>query len=84
MASRPAGALTPVVTADLPAGMRISPVHHGTPDEVATAVLADPGISAADELVLFLPPAFTGPDNARLLGDLAAHVAPALGWRPLP
>ena len=62
--------------------MRISPVHHGTPDEVATAVLADPGISAADELVLFLPPAFTGPDNARLLGDLAAHVAPALGWRP--
>lgn len=81
-ASRPAGALTPVVTADLPAGMRISPVHHGTPDEVATAVLADPGICAADELVLFLPPAFTRPDNVRLLGDLAAHVAPALGWRP--
>jgi len=81
-ASRPAGALTPVVSADLPAGMRISPVHHGTPDAVAESVLADPGLAGADELVLFLPPAFGLEDNTRLLADLAREVAPALGWRP--
>jgi alkanesulfonate monooxygenase SsuD/methylene tetrahydromethanopterin reductase-like flavin-dependent oxidoreductase (luciferase family) len=81
-ASRPRGALTPVVGADLPDGLRISPVFHGTPDEVAAAVLADPGLAQADELVLFLPPAFTLPENVRLVRDLASTVAPALGWSP--
>jgi alkanesulfonate monooxygenase SsuD/methylene tetrahydromethanopterin reductase-like flavin-dependent oxidoreductase (luciferase family) len=79
-ASRPAGALTPVVTADLPAGMRISPVHHGTPEQVVASVRADPGLSAADELVLFLPPEFRLEQNVRVLTDLAREVAPALGW----
>lgn len=79
-ASRPAGALTPVVSADLPAGMRISPVHHGTPDAVTAAVLADPGLSAADELVLFLPPAFRLAENVQVLTDLAREVGPGLGW----
>lgn len=81
-ASRPKGALTPVVTADLPAGMRISPVFHGEPDHVTDAVLADPGLAEADEVVLFLPPAFGLADNIRLLGDLARTVAPNLGWLP--
>ncbi|WP_226352301.1 LLM class flavin-dependent oxidoreductase [Pseudonocardia sp. ICBG601] len=80
-ASRPRGALEPVVGAQLPAGQRISPVHHGTPDEVAASVLADPGIAAADEVVLFLPPGFGPGANVRLLTDLAA-VAPAWGWSP--
>lgn len=82
-AARPTGALAPVVGAELPDGMRISPVFHGTPDEVAAAVLADPGLAQADELVLFLPPSFTLPENVRLLRDLAATVAPALGWSPV-
>jgi len=81
-AARPAGALTPVVSADLPAGMRISPVHHGTPDEVTAAVLADPGLAAADELVLFLPPSFGLAENVQVLTDLAREVAPGLGWTP--
>jgi len=75
-ASRPAGALVPVVTADLPAGMRISPVFHGSPDEVTEAVLADPALTEADEIVLFLPPAFGLAENVRLLTDLANTVAP--------
>jgi len=50
-ASRPHGALPPVIGADLPAGMAISPVFHGTPDEVAEAVLAVPGLAAADGIV---------------------------------
>ncbi|WGL52036.1 LLM class flavin-dependent oxidoreductase [Nocardioides sp. BP30] len=79
-ASRPKGALQPVVSADLPQGMQISPVFHGTPEQVTEAVLADPGLAQADELVLFLPPAFTLSDNVRLVRDLAETVAPALGW----
>jgi alkanesulfonate monooxygenase SsuD/methylene tetrahydromethanopterin reductase-like flavin-dependent oxidoreductase (luciferase family) len=81
-ASRPRGALEPVISANLPAGMRISPVFHGSPDEVTAAVLADPGLAAADEVVLFLPPGFGPADNVRLLTDLATTVAPALGWAP--
>lgn len=81
-ASRPGGALAPVQTAAVPAGTAISPVHHGDPDAVAAAVLADPGITSADELVLFMPPAFDLAANVRLLRDLATTVAPALGWSP--
>jgi len=77
-ASRPRGALTPGLTA----GMLMSPVHHGDPDTVTAAVLADPGLSAADELVLFLPPAFGLAESVRLLTDLAQTVAPALDWKP--
>jgi hypothetical protein len=60
----------------------MSPVYHGEPAAVNEAVLADPGLSVADELVLFLPPAFGLADNIRLLTDLAQTVAPALGWTP--
>jgi alkanesulfonate monooxygenase SsuD/methylene tetrahydromethanopterin reductase-like flavin-dependent oxidoreductase (luciferase family) len=81
-ASRPNGALAPPPSADLPKGFLMSPVYHGDPDAVAAAVLADPGLSAADELVLFLPPAFGLAENIRLLTDLAQTVAPALGWTP--
>jgi hypothetical protein len=81
-ASRPKGALVQTLTADLPTGFAMSPVHHGDRDAVTQAVPADPGLSTTDELVLFLPPAFTLADNVRLLADLAATVAPALGWTP--
>lgn len=81
-ASRPSGALEPALTADLPDGIVMSPVYHGEPAAVTEAVLADPGLSVADELVLFLPPAFALADNVRLLTDLAQTVAPALGWTP--
>lgn len=78
-ASRPKGALAP---ASAPPGAQISPVFQGSPEEVINAVLSDPGLAAADELVLFLPPAFGLSDNIRLLSDLATEVAPSLGWVP--
>lgn len=81
-ASRPAGALAP--TQVQPVGSQISPVFHGTPDQVAEALFGDPGVAAADELVLFLPPGFGLAQNIRLLADLAETVAPALGWTPGP
>lgn len=79
-ASRPKGALAPLTTERLPSGRQISPVFQGTPDQVKQAVLADPGIAAADELVLFLPPAYGLEENIRILTDLAQTVAPAFGW----
>jgi len=78
-ASRPKGALEPP---SQPAGAQISPVFQGSPDEVIEAVFSDPGLAAADEIVLFLPPAFGLDENVRLLTDLAQTVAPSLGWSP--
>jgi alkanesulfonate monooxygenase SsuD/methylene tetrahydromethanopterin reductase-like flavin-dependent oxidoreductase (luciferase family) len=77
-ASRPRGALAPAPTATLPPGMLMSPVYHGAPSAVTDAVLADPGLTAADELVLFLPPAFGLAENVRLLTDLIEQVGPKL------
>lgn len=81
-ASRPKGALEPTARTNAPEGSQISPVFHGTPDQVTAAVLADPGLAAADELILFLPPGFGLAQNQRLLADLAWTVAPSLGWTP--
>lgn len=81
-ASRPKGALEPTPRANAPEGSQISPVFHGDPDQVAAAVLADPGLALADELILFLPPGFGLEQNIRLLSDLARTVAPAFGWAP--
>ncbi|MFT4180336.1 MAG: LLM class flavin-dependent oxidoreductase [Rhizobium sp.] len=78
-ASRPKGALAP---ANQPVGAQISPVFQGTPDQVTEAVLNDPGLAEADEVVLFLPPAFGLAENVQLLTDLAKTVAPNLGWSP--
>ncbi|MFT4042771.1 MAG: LLM class flavin-dependent oxidoreductase [Gordonia sp. (in: high G+C Gram-positive bacteria)] len=78
-ASRPKGALAPgkVVASLLPC-----PVFHGTPEHVTEAVLADEGLAAADELILFLPPAFGLDENRKLLDDFVTTVAPHLGWEP--
>lgn len=79
-ASRPKGALVPNARVNQPPGSQISPVFHGTPDQVTEAVLNDPGLAAADELVLFLPPALEFAENIQLLGDFVETVAPNLGW----
>lgn len=81
-ASRPKGALEPTVRTNQPPGTQISPVFHGTPDQVIEAALNDPGLAAADEVVLFLPPAFNLGENVRLLTDFVNTVAPSLGWSP--
>lgn len=79
-ASRPKGALQPNGKVNSPPGSQISPVFHGTPDDVLKALLGDPGIAAADELILFLPPAFSLEENRRLLADFRETIAPHLGW----
>ncbi len=81
-ASKPVGALDLTVSSPALTRMLVSPVFHGDPDAVVAAILADPGIAAADELVLFLPPAFGLAENVRVLTDMARTVGPALGWTP--
>lgn len=81
-ASRPKGALKPTAGANQPPGAQISPVFHGTPDQVLEAVYNDPGLKAADEVILFLPPAFGLDENIRVLRDFADTIAPDLGWSP--
>ena len=81
-ASKPKGALNLTTSSSALPGMLVSPVFRGDPNSVAAAILADPGIAAADELVLFLPPAFGLEENVRVLTDMAATVGPALGWAP--
>ncbi|MFG1480162.1 LLM class flavin-dependent oxidoreductase [Xanthobacter sp. V4C-4] len=81
-ASRPRGAIEPTARVNQPPGTQISPVFHGTPDQVSAAILADPGLASADEIVLFLPPAYNLSENVQLLTDLARTVAPNLGWVP--
>jgi alkanesulfonate monooxygenase SsuD/methylene tetrahydromethanopterin reductase-like flavin-dependent oxidoreductase (luciferase family) len=81
-ASRPKGALDPGRAPATPPGFLVSPVFHGPPEQVTEAILADEGLQAADELVLFLPPAFGLAENRQLLTDFAQTVAPNLGWAP--
>ncbi|OAA21844.1 flavin-dependent oxidoreductase, F420-dependent methylene-tetrahydromethanopterin reductase [Frankia sp. EI5c] len=81
-ASRPRGALTPAAAP--PARFTMSPVQHGDPAAVVDQLLADPSVPLADELIAFLPPAFGLRQNLRLLEDIAATVAPRLGWTPAP
>lgn len=81
-ASRPNGALEPSRTTNIPNGSQISPVFHGSPDQVIEALLADPGIAAADEVVLFLPPGFDLDQNVRILSDMVDTVAPIFDWAP--
>jgi alkanesulfonate monooxygenase SsuD/methylene tetrahydromethanopterin reductase-like flavin-dependent oxidoreductase (luciferase family) len=80
-ASRPAGALAPSARTTRPPGSQISPVIQGDADQVAAAILDDAGLSRADELILFLPPAFGLTENIRILSDFAQTVAPQLGWQ---
>jgi alkanesulfonate monooxygenase SsuD/methylene tetrahydromethanopterin reductase-like flavin-dependent oxidoreductase (luciferase family) len=82
-ASRPAGALE-ADNAKLfqRTQFTMSPALHGEPERVVEALLEDPAVQAADDLICFLPPAFGLAENVRLITDIVETVAPALGWRP--
>lgn len=82
-ASRPRGALAVAERpADALPGVQVTPVLRGTPDEVVAQLRADRAVEASDQLILFLVPEYDVEQNIRILEDVAAHVAPALGWEP--
>lgn len=80
-ASRPQGALDArTEVSALP--FTVSQTIHGEPEAVAEALLADPAVALADELIAFLPPAFDLEHNRRLIEEIAEMAAGRLGWRP--
>jgi alkanesulfonate monooxygenase SsuD/methylene tetrahydromethanopterin reductase-like flavin-dependent oxidoreductase (luciferase family) len=61
---------------------RFGRTYAGEPDVVAEELARDAGVRAADTLLLTVPNQLGVEYNAHLLGAVAEHVAPALGWRP--
>jgi alkanesulfonate monooxygenase SsuD/methylene tetrahydromethanopterin reductase-like flavin-dependent oxidoreductase (luciferase family) len=56
--------------------------YIGEPDEIAEELARDAAVQAADTLLLTVPNQLGVEYNARLLGTVVEHVAPALGWVP--
>jgi alkanesulfonate monooxygenase SsuD/methylene tetrahydromethanopterin reductase-like flavin-dependent oxidoreductase (luciferase family) len=54
--------------------------YIGEPDEIAEELARDAAVQAADTLLLTVPNQLGVEYNARLLGTIAEHVAPAIGW----
>ncbi|WP_350242326.1 LLM class flavin-dependent oxidoreductase [Deinococcus sonorensis] len=56
--------------------------YVGAPDVIAEALRHDAAVQAADTLLLTVPNQLGVTYNTRLLGTIAQHIAPALGWHP--
>ncbi|WP_368498325.1 LLM class flavin-dependent oxidoreductase [Herbiconiux sp. A18JL235] len=50
--------------------------------EIADTLHSDPAFREIDEVAFALPFSFEHDDYLQLLGDIAEHLGPALGWRP--
>ena len=60
---------------------RFGKTYVGEPDELAAELAADAAVREADTLLLTVPNMLGVDYNAHLLGTLAEHVLPAIGWR---
>jgi alkanesulfonate monooxygenase SsuD/methylene tetrahydromethanopterin reductase-like flavin-dependent oxidoreductase (luciferase family) len=56
--------------------------YVGEPDRIASELAADEAVAAADTILLTVPNQLGVEYNARMLETIAAHIAPAIGWRP--
>jgi alkanesulfonate monooxygenase SsuD/methylene tetrahydromethanopterin reductase-like flavin-dependent oxidoreductase (luciferase family) len=61
---------------------RFGKSYVGEPDRLAEELAADTAIQAADTLLLTVPNQLGVDFNAKLLGTVAQHIAPVLGWAP--
>lgn len=61
---------------------RFGKSYVGEPDALAAELAADVAVRDADSLLLTVPNQLGVAYNARLLGALADHVLPAIGWVP--
>ena len=61
---------------------RFGKSYIGEPDVIAGELAADAAVQAADTLLLTVPNQLGVEYNAKLLGNIARQVAPALGWAP--
>jgi alkanesulfonate monooxygenase SsuD/methylene tetrahydromethanopterin reductase-like flavin-dependent oxidoreductase (luciferase family) len=61
---------------------RFGKSYVGEPDQLAEELAKDVAVQAADTLLITVPNMLGVDFNARLLENVTAHVAPAIGWRP--
>ncbi len=62
---------------------RFGKSYVGPPDVLAGQLAADAAVQAADTLLLTVPNQLGVDYNAKLLGNVVRHIAPALGWSPV-
>ncbi|WP_022902216.1 LLM class flavin-dependent oxidoreductase [Curtobacterium sp. B8] len=65
-----------------PAGLLFAADLVGTSAEIADRLRADAGYQVATEVAFALPFSFGPDDYAQIIGDMAEHLGPALGWTP--
>jgi alkanesulfonate monooxygenase SsuD/methylene tetrahydromethanopterin reductase-like flavin-dependent oxidoreductase (luciferase family) len=65
-----------------PRGTLFSPDYVGPSDELADRLYDHAGFQRADEVAIALPFTFGPDDYAQIIGDLAEHLGPRLGWSP--
>lgn len=63
---------------------RFGKSYLGEPDKIVAELADDAAVRDADMLLLTVPNQLGVDYNARMLQTIAAHIAPAIGWRPAP
>jgi alkanesulfonate monooxygenase SsuD/methylene tetrahydromethanopterin reductase-like flavin-dependent oxidoreductase (luciferase family) len=66
-----------------PARMMFAPDIVGTSAEIAETLEANPAFREIDEVAFALPFTFDHDDYVQILTDMAGHLGPALGWKPV-
>ncbi|WP_127503231.1 LLM class flavin-dependent oxidoreductase [Actinoplanes solisilvae] len=66
-----------------PARMLFSRDYVGSSAEIAEQLLAHAAFQQVDEVAFALPFSFEHPDYVQILTDIAGHLGPALGWKPV-
>jgi len=61
---------------------RFGKSYAGEPDRIAAELVEDAAVVLADTILLTVPSQLGVDYNAELLRNIAAHVAPAIGWTP--
>jgi len=59
---------------------RFGRTYSGEPDRIADELAQDAAVAAADTVLLTVPNQLGVDYNARLLGTIVEHIAPAIGW----
>jgi alkanesulfonate monooxygenase SsuD/methylene tetrahydromethanopterin reductase-like flavin-dependent oxidoreductase (luciferase family) len=59
---------------------RFGRTYSGEPDRIAEELAQDAAVAAADTVLLTVPNQLGVDYNARLLGTIVEHIAPAIGW----
>ncbi|GAA1779348.1 hypothetical protein GCM10009712_28510 [Pseudarthrobacter sulfonivorans] len=61
---------------------RFGKTYAGAPDVLAEQLAADAAVQSADTLLLTVTNQLGVDFNAKMLGNIARRIAPAVGWTP--